>query len=121
MRVMENVLETEGLSGMTEWLMNETGNTAFWLGIDDEMDEPSDAEDPEAALKKEVAGLRAEVADTRALVSAVQGALDCRSVLQDLERARMQLEDATAWRAYGAKPRAFPIRLRSSAAPIVLD
>ena len=115
MRVMDNILEVEGLEGLQEELMiNETGNTTFWLGIDDEMDEPSDAEDPEAALKKEVAGLRAELAeaaDRRAFLSAVQGSLECRSVLQDLERARMQLEDR----------RAFPARLRSSAAPIVLE
>ncbi len=43
---------------------------AICLGLDPEMDELSDAEDPEQQL-------RAELADRSAMVEAVQGALEC--------------------------------------------
>ena len=64
----------------------ETGDSFFWLGTDSEMDEESDVSDPEQEL-------RAAAADQSAMVQAVQGALECRGVLRDMERARMQLED----------------------------
>ena len=66
--------------------MEETGNTGFYLGWDSEMDEGSEEEDPEKEL-------RAAAADQRAMVQAVQGAVECRRVLQDMDRASMQLED----------------------------
>ena len=59
-------------------LIRETGNPGFWLGFNDELDEPSDVEDPEAALRQEVAGLRAEASDRTSLVQAVEGALRAR-------------------------------------------
>ena len=104
MRVMMDVIEAGDLEEVLEdEMVAQTGNTGVCLGIyDSDMDEPSDAEDPEAALKKEVAGLRAEAADTRAFMSAVQGALDCRSVMLDLERARMVLEDLRSEKAFRA-------------------
>ena len=46
---------------------------AICLDYDPEMDEASDAEDPEQQL-------RAELADRSAMVEAVQGALECRRV-----------------------------------------
>ena len=58
-------------------LIRETGNTSFWLGSDDELDEPSDADDPEETLRIEVAGLRAEASDRTSMVQAVEGALQC--------------------------------------------
>ena len=68
-------------------MVEETGNTGFYLGWDSsEMDEPSDAEDPEQQLC-------AAAADQSAMVQALKGAVECRKVLQDMERARMQLED----------------------------
>ena len=94
MRVMMDLIEDNGLEEeMEDKLIAETGNTNYWLGYTSDMDEASDVEEPEAALKKEVEGLKAEKADKQAMVSAVQGALECRSVLTDLERARMELED----------------------------
>eukprot|EP00973_Karenia_brevis_P051233 7116414-Karenia_brevis.AAC.1 len=57
------------------------------------MDEDSDAGDPEAGAKEEARALRTESADQQNLVQAVQGALDCRRVLNDWERALMALED----------------------------
>ena len=87
MRVMDNVIRQHGVEEDAEALVvEETGNTGFYLGWDSEMDEPSDAEDPEQQL-------RAAAADQSAMVQAVQGAGECRKVLQDMERARMQLED----------------------------
>ena len=95
MRVMDDVILENGLNEeLKDRLVQETGNTNFFLGLDADLDEPSDAEDPEEELRATVDGLRAEAADQRSLVQAVQGALECRGVLLDLERARMELEDA---------------------------
>ena len=94
MRVMDDVILENGLDEeLEDRLVQETGNTNFFLGLDADLDEPSDAEDPEEELRATVEGLRAEAADQRSLVQAVQGALECRGVLLDLERARMELED----------------------------
>ena len=87
MRVMDNVIRDHDLEEEAEdLLVEETGNTGFYLGWDSEMDEASDTEGPEQEL-------RAAAADQSAMVLAVQGALECRRVLQYMERARMQLED----------------------------
>ena len=87
MRVVEDVLRQHGLEdGAEDAVMLETGKNSFYLGTDSEMDEASDVSDPEQEL-------RAAAADQSAMVQAVQGALECRGVLQDMERARMQLED----------------------------
>ena len=81
-------------------LVEETGNTNFWLVEDrlwmDDMDEDSDQEDPEKNLKEENVQLKKESEDRLALCDAVQGALECRAMATDLERARMQLEDLRA-------------------------
>ncbi len=92
---MDDVIHENGLDEEREdRLVEATGNTNFWLASDsEEMDAPSEAEDPEEQLRATVDGLRAEAADQRAMVQAVQGALECRGVLLDLERARMELED----------------------------
>ena len=91
---MDDVIHENGLGEeLEDRLVEETGNTNFWLASDSDLDEPSDAEDPEEQLRATVDALRAEAADQRAMVQAVQGALECRGVLLDLERARMELED----------------------------
>ena len=51
---------------------------------------------PPAFLRRMLEGevfIAAEGADQRAMVQAVNGALECRCVLLDMERARMELED----------------------------
>ena len=94
MRVMDDVILENGLDEeLKDRSVRETGNANFFLGMDVDLDEPSDAEDPEEELRVTVKDLRAEAADQRSLVQVVQGALECRSVLLDLERARMELED----------------------------
>ena len=87
--ILENGLEEE----LETRLFEETGNANFFLGFDADLDEPSDAENPEQQLRATVDGLRAEAADQRSMAQAVQGALECRGVLLDLEQARMELED----------------------------
>ena len=105
LRIARDLIAERGLEAELEnRLIRETGNTAFWLGSDDELDEPSDADDPEEKLRAAVEGLRAEASDQRSMVQAVQGALECRCVQLDLERARMQLEDARS-RARSRSPR----------------
>ena len=81
MRIMEDLIHENGLDEvLEERLIEATDNTNFCLGSDPEdMDEPSDAEDPEQQLRATADGLRAEAADRQAMVQAVQGALECRS------------------------------------------
>ena len=87
--ILENGLDDE----LEDRLAQETGNANFFLGLDADLDEPSEAEDPEEELRATVVSLRAEADDQRIMVQAVQGALECRGMLLDLERARMELED----------------------------
>ena len=77
-------------------LEEETCNTNLWLGECRYMDEYSDQDDPEKNLKEENVQLKKESEDRLALCNAVQGALECRAMATDLERARMQLEDLRA-------------------------
>ena len=94
MRIMDEVITDNGLEHELEYrLIEETGNTNFFLGIDSDMDEPSDVEDPEQQLRATVDSLSAEAVDQSAMVQAVQGALYCRGVILHLERAVMELED----------------------------
>lgn len=91
---MDEIIADNDLEqALEERLIEETGNTNFWLGSDSEMDADSEQEDPEAAAKQRVNTLLQESADKQTFVAAVQGALDCRAMATDLERARMQLED----------------------------
>ena len=83
---MEDLIEEHGLGReLEERLIDQTGNN-FHLADHDFMDEDSDQEDPEAALRR-------ELADQSAFVEAASGALQHRKVATDLERARMMLED----------------------------
>ena len=94
MRIMENLLDHEDLSSeLDDMLVEFTGNTMFWLGEHEFMDEPSDAEDPEAVLRAENAALRASAADQSTMVLASQQALECGRLQRDVENARMSLED----------------------------
>ena len=94
MRVMDDVIIDQGLAAeLEERMIEETGNTNFWLGEDSELDADSEQEDPEAAAKQRVNALLQESADKQTFVAAAQGALECRAVVTDMERARMQHED----------------------------
>ena len=54
--------------------------------------------------KEEAAALRQEAADTRAFIEAAPGYLEMRSLLTELERARMKLEDQYSERMRSATP-----------------
>ena len=75
MRCMEAIITENGLDEELDalWQNNRDPRPgrSICLDYDPEMDEPSDAEDPEQQL-------RAELADRSAMVEAVQGALECR-------------------------------------------
>ena len=115
---MDSVITSHGLDGECDELrLDQLGNNGFWLGVDagqDGMDESDDEDDPMFVLEcnvddlerkevrnaKEMTRLREENAelrntarDQKALCLAVQGALDCRSSMVDVERSHMQLED----------------------------
>ena len=86
MRVMDDIIQEEGLEEqLEERMVAETGNTNFWLGLDEIMDEGSDQEDPEAALRQ-------QLADKSAFVEAATGVLQFNKMAADLEHARMMLE-----------------------------
>ena len=57
------------------------------------MDEGSDQEDPEAVANDRVRNLLGEAEDRTNLLEAVGGAVSNRTVVTDVEHARMQLED----------------------------
>jgi hypothetical protein len=90
MRVMDDIIADAGLTHELEQrLVEETGNTGFWLGHDSELDEGSDKDDPERMLHEErEARLQ--------MLQAVRGAMQCQAVRRDLERARLALEDRDA-------------------------
>ena len=94
---MGGLLAEHGLlDEMDDRVLEATGNTGFWLGLDagpDGMDEESDHDDPEVNAVARAGSLQQELDDRRKLFSAVTGALESRRVVTDLERARMQLED----------------------------
>ena len=99
MRVMEDLIDNHGLEDdMESELIAVTGNTGFWLGLDDEpggMDaSSSDDDDPEFALELQVRALRRESADRQRFFDAIAGARDNRRALADLEHARLDLERA---------------------------
>ena len=100
MRIMQDIIDDHDLaSELEEDMIAQTGNTGFWLGYDTGyagLDESSDTEDPEANAKQEVQELRQEATSQQGLVTAVQGALECRAIATDLERTRMRLEDHRA-------------------------
>ena len=97
MRTMGALLAEHGLlDEMDDRVLEATGNTGFWLGLDDGpggMDETSDNEDPEAEAIARADALQQESVDRQGFLTAVAGALECRSLATDLERARMRLED----------------------------
>ena len=87
MRVMDDIIQEQGLEEeLEERMIDETGNTNFWLGHIDYMDEDSEQEDPEAALRQ-------EQADKSAFVEAAAGALQYSKMAADLERKSLMLED----------------------------
>ncbi len=90
MRIMIDMIEDSNMHHELE------DNAFYLLGWMDDMDEDSDQEDPEKNLKEENVQLKKESEDRLALCNAVQGALECRAMATDLERARMQLEDLRA-------------------------
>ena len=97
MRVMQDLLDEAGL--IEEYhaeVMVELDNAPYWLGFDDGpggMDEESDGEDPDAALRSQNEQLRREAADQQAFIAAVQDLRAHEAMRLELERAHMQLED----------------------------
>ena len=77
-------------------VMVELNSAPFWLGFDDGpggMDESSDGEGPETALRRENEQLRRDMADVHIFIAAVQELRAHEAMGTELERARMQLED----------------------------
>ena len=100
---MDDLIGDNGLAEeLEDRMVGETGNTNFWLGMVGEMDEESDEEDPEAVANEEVHELLREDKEKKSFIEAVQGALECRAMATDLERARMQLEDLRGQMLRGA-------------------
>ena len=81
MRCMEIVIAEYDLDDELDalWHHHSQGrcSRAICTDLDPELDELSDAEDPEQQLRAELAASRAELADRSAMIEAVQGALEC--------------------------------------------
>ena len=88
---MMDLIEDEELEDeLEDRMIEETGNTMFWLGVDPSgLDETSDCEDPMAVMP----AMRQELDEREDFVQAAKDILDSRAVKMDMERARMQLED----------------------------
>ena len=89
MRVMEEFVAEMGSDQeafLQERIVEETGNTAYWLDIDSDMDEDSDAEDPEATTRE-------ELRERGDLIEALTDHTQQEKILKDLERARMANAD----------------------------
>ena len=90
MRCMETIIVENGLDEDLDELWQNTRrdprcSRAICLNSDSELDELSDAEDPEQQLRAELTNKNAmikaaqgELADRSAMIEAVQGALECR-------------------------------------------
>jgi hypothetical protein len=79
MRITEDYLVENGFDEeLEDRIIEETGNTPIHLDRDSEMDEHSDAPDPEADLREEVRALRQEAADQRAFIAASRGMTNTR-------------------------------------------
>ena len=90
MRIMEDLIDDNELQDeLEDRMVEETGNTGFWLGYDDDsegLDESSDKEDPEKTLRK-------EIDDKSHFLEAASSTLVLRQMTTEVERARMQMED----------------------------
>ena len=103
MRVMDELIIDHGLAAeLEERLDDNTGNTNFFLGYDSDMDESSDAEDPEATLRDQVEELREEARNKKDFVEAIADHRGVKrhfeEVTQDLEHAKMCFEDTQGLR-----------------------
>ena len=94
MCVMDDVIQDNGLrEELRDRMVEETGNTNFWLGYQSSMDEGSDGEDPmlplyqeNLRLRQENLQLRQEGRNLEAFVRAARCMQAARSVATDLER-----------------------------------
>ena len=90
MRIMEDLIDDNELQDeLEDRMVEETGNTGFWLGYDDGsegLDESSDKEDPEKTLRK-------GIDDKSHFLEAASSTLMLRQMTSEVERARMQMED----------------------------
>ena len=84
---MQDVIDDNDLTEETDdfWIQD-TENSGFWLGMDSDMDESSDEEDPMTTLIQENASVQHFLLLAQSMCEAGQ-------IRLDLERARMQLED----------------------------
>ena len=106
MRVMDDLIFQHGLSEeLDDVLIQQTGNTNWFLGLDAHLDETSDAEDPEQEQQATIQSLRSEAADQSTMVQAVQQALECHKLRMDLEHARLALEDMRSQQLRAASQR----------------
>ena len=104
MRIMEGLIDQEDLSSELDDLLMRRGNPNLSLEDHPFMDEPSDTEDPEEALRAANAALRSEAADQTTMVQAVQQALEYGRMRADVEHARMALEDMRSHLMRAAAP-----------------
>ena len=90
---MEAVLDEHGLEEEVQARLEDSGCADFWLGMDSDMDEPSDAEDPEATATATAEAAVLQLGDMHSFVEAVRHAAESTAMCTALERACMERED----------------------------
>ena len=101
MRIVQVVIAQHDLEDeVEERVVEDTGNNSYWMGVDSDMDESSDAEDPEATAKEELSAAKRELEDRSGLIEALTEreqreriVLDLERIVLDLERERMKMAD----------------------------
>ncbi len=95
--MMEFIGELGLLDEYEERVLDDTGNNCIFLGYIPGLDDGSDVEDPDdpdVAAAAVVADTAAAAADQQALVAAVGCIVERHGLELEVERLRMQLEDA---------------------------
>ena len=96
LRIAEDVLNDHDLTEEYEERAAEETSGPYSTASINEMDEESDAEDPELALRTENMLLRAELDDrdaTQQAIALATASLDRGALVRELTRARMEIED----------------------------
>ena len=98
MRFVQDFLEARGMDRDYERAHREVFDDPhyLWLGLNPEIDEDSDQEDPELALRNSLATSNEDLSGNASFVEAAATILDNRGIAIDLERSRMQTEDVHA-------------------------
>ena len=97
MRFVQDFLAARGMDRDYRHAHRElTGDSHLWIDLNPDIDEDSDQEDPELALRNSLSKSNEALADKSSFVEAATAILDNRGLAIELEQSRMQMEDFRA-------------------------